>query len=146
MCLTATMPNPLAQTAGRIVAHEAAQSATSAAVAAGAAVACERISRRLAPLIGDAGAHSLFARSLALTRADFPWLAAVTVTVPNASWSLLRTCIAQQPAETANEASVSLLATFLGLLEKFIGRGLTARLLRDAWPGVDLGRPSGETT
>ncbi len=80
--------------------------------------------------------HALFARSLTLTGAQFPWLATVLVTSPNASWPHLRACVEKQSPETATEGSVGLLAAFLGLLEKFIGRGLTARLLQDVWPEV----------
>lgn len=130
------MTSPPLHSARRILAAEIGEMSAPGEVAAGAARACEKVSRRFAPLIGDAGVHALFARSLTLTGAEFPWLAAVPLTSPNASWAQLRACLALQPAETAREASASLLAALLGLLEKFIGHGLTARLLHDVWPEV----------
>ena len=128
--------------ARQLVARETGEAPSSESVAAGAARACEKLSRRLAPLVGDAGSHSLFARSLTLARARFPWLEAVALTLPNASWTPLRVCFERQPVATAVEASVFLLATFIGLLEKFIGPGLTARLLREVWPDVQPVSPS----
>lgn len=122
--------------AQRLMTLEAGEAPTAGEVAAGAAGACEKISRRFAPLIGEAGVHALFSRGLTVSAARFPWLATVLVTSPNASWSHLRACIEKQPAETAREGSVCLLAALLGLLEKFIGQGLTARLLQDVWPEV----------
>ena len=122
------------QAARRLLVAETDGTMSSATIAAGAAAACEKLSHRLAPLVGEAGVHSLFARSLALSRAKFPWFATVVITAPNASWTHLRLCIEQQPDEVAIEASVFLLAAFTGLLEKIIGLSLTARLLHDLWP------------
>lgn len=128
------MPSPGQVT--QLLAIETGETRSSEHIAAGTATACDRLSRRLAPLVGDAGIHSLFARSLTLTQAGFPWLGAVGLTTPFASWTQLRLCIEKQPPEVATEASVALVSTFIGMLEKFIGQSLTARLLHDVWPEV----------
>lgn len=118
---------------------------TTEALAAGAVSACEKISRRLAPLIGVEGVQSVFARALALTAARWPWLAAVLARSPDGSPTGLRAVLSTQRPDAVLDASIDLLATFVGLLETFIGAGLTARLLHDVWPENPLDRSSKES-
>ncbi len=130
----------------QLLALETGDVATPDLIAEGAARACEKIAHRLAPLIGSAGIQSLFARSLRLASAQFPWLAAAATTAPASAWTQLRSCIEEQPTAAAAEASEALVGAFVGLLETFIGSGLTARLLHDVWPGVFPTRSSKELT
>lgn len=139
------MNSPPSEPVRRLLALETGEAATSDRIAEGAARAGEKISQRLAPLIGEAGIHALFARSLTLTSARFPWLATAT-TSPRTAWAQLRSCLEKQPPGAASEASAELLGAFVGLLEKFIGPSLTARLLHDVWPEVFPVRSSKEPT
>jgi len=112
----------------------AADSATD--VAADAVQACEQLSQHLARIIGEIGVRTLLARSAALTSARFPWLAdAIPRTASAGSpWAALRLAMESQDPQTASEAFVDLLATFIELLGRLIGDALVARLLHELWP------------
>ncbi len=131
--------------ARKILASETGGATSAALVAAGVVSVCERMSAHLAPVIGDAGIHALLARSLTLTARRFTWLGVVKTSTTERPWLQLRALMADQPAEAANEAAVVLLATFIGLLGKFIGERLADRLVHAAWPAVFPADPSKET-
>jgi hypothetical protein len=137
----------LAQAARRLLAHEAGEGSTSAQVAASAAQACQKLSHHLSRIVGDDGIRALLTRSLTLTKAEFPWLASAVSAPPGGSpWAQLHTCLEKQAPDVAIDASVSLVATFIGLLGKFIGEGLTLRLLHEVWPEIFPPSPPKETT
>jgi hypothetical protein len=112
----------------------AADSATH--VAADAVQACEQLSQHLARIIGEIGVRALLARSAALTSARFPWLAGAIPRTASADspWAALRAAMESQDPQTASEAFVDLLATFIELLGRLIGDTLVARLLHELWP------------
>ena len=93
----------------------------------------EKLRTPLAMLMGNGGFRALFARALALARAEIPWLRAVHVNADGAlAWQEeLHPPLA--PAEIL-EGRIVLLAQMLGLLVAFIGPGLTARLIGEIWP------------
>ena len=121
----------------------AADSATH--VAADAVQACEQLSHHLARLIGEIGVRTLFARSAALTSARFPWLASAIPRTASADspWAALRVAMESQDPQTAREAFVDLLATFIELLGRLIGDALVARLLHELWPELFLSPAKG---
>jgi hypothetical protein len=94
----------------------------------------EKLRAPLAMLMGNGGFQALFARALALARAEIPWLRAVHV---NADGALAWEEKLHPPLAVAEilEGRIVLLAQMLGLLVAFIGPGLTARLIGEIWPG-----------
>jgi hypothetical protein len=98
---------------------------------------CEKLRPYLGTLMGKAGFCALLSRALALAEAEAPALRAVRV---RADGSLGGCEEPEPPAEEQKVAdgSVVLLAQLLGLLEAFIGRNLTLRILRDVWPKLTL--------
>jgi hypothetical protein len=92
---------------------------------------CEKLRRPLGTLAGDTGFHALLGRALTLAKADDPHLAGMRVQ-PDGSLKDL--------SETRNnqdgQAGVALVAQLLGLLDEFIGRDLTLRLVADVWPDL----------
>jgi hypothetical protein len=110
--------------------------------AVGAARASEKLSAHFANLIGSAGMHALFDRSLALVRVEYPWLAAAIAAPTESRWTRLQVCMDAQDPAVANEAAVELVATLLALVGRFIGDELVARLLTEIWPDLF---PEGET-
>ena len=121
--------------ARRLVAVEAAsQGAAGSHVHEGVRV-CEKLQNSVTRFAGSDGFASLLRRALALARAENPSLQTVKV-APDGS---LEGCEALvEAAHGGTELVVSIIAHLLGLLETFIGKPLTLRLLREAWPGVSL--------
>lgn len=109
---------------------------SAARVAADAVQACEQLSQHLARIIGEIGVRALLARSAALTSARFPWLTSAIPRTASADspWAALRVAMESQDPQTASEAFVDLLATFIELLGRLIGDALVARLLHELWP------------
>jgi len=105
-------------------------------VATEAVRACEQLSQHLARIIGEIGVRTLLARSAALTSARFSWLASAIPRTASAGspWAALRVAMEAQEPQTASEAFVDLLATFIELLGRLIGDALVARLLHELWP------------
>lgn len=97
--------------------------------------------RTLEPLIGEAGAHALFVRSLKLSRVEFPELAKVAGPGEPSCGSqngvadvVARLC--QLHPNTCMEAAIALLAVVLGLLTNFIGDPLVRQILQKAFPSI----------
>ena len=107
----------------------------------------DRLRASLTRLAGSDAFASLLRRSLALTQSKFPaasvlWindtgslegLDALAEGKPSAS--VAAPCDALDPQ---CEAAVMIIAELLGLLVIFIGRALTLRLVREAWPDASL--------
>jgi hypothetical protein len=127
--------------ATRLLAHEATREPdTSEALAAASARLFERMSSRLAEVIGAAGVQALFMRAVKLRRADFAFLdeQIVARVQRDGVAESLSACLREQKPEVIREASVILFATFLGLLATVIGDRLTWAILRQFWPDVLL--------
>jgi len=91
----------------------------------------ECIARQLAPIIGLGGFHSLFLRSLQLTRASLPWLALADSSDRSQAQTVdLLLNLDGRDANEALGASDLLLSNFIELLVVLIGGALTLRLLR----------------
>ena len=89
----------------------------------------ERLRVALARFAGSDSFASLVRRALALARADEPSLRQVSI---KANGSL------EGLEEIAGDQIVAVVAHFLGLLVTFIGKPLTLRLVREAWPDATL--------
>jgi hypothetical protein len=126
--------------AARMLLTDDSQEQSPAQIAARAVEACERLSRHLARLLGEAGILALFNRSLMLTRARFPWIANAVGTAgsqPGESpWTPLRLSMELQEPHAAVEAYADLLLTFVRLLGRLIGDQLVSHLLQEVWPDV----------
>jgi len=92
-----------------------------------------QMAAQLEPVIGTHGVEALFKRSLHLTSATFPWLAPPDEDLGDTLPARVAIRLAGCEADTAAQASYSLLVTFTELLATLIGHSLTKRLLAPAW-------------
>lgn len=94
----------------------------------------ENLASELIAIIGDGGFQSLYARSIHLTRATFPWLTPVhPAQGSNSQLAGLKKDLEGQDVAQAGEASITLLITFINILAVLIGELLTASILHAAW-------------
>jgi hypothetical protein len=88
----------------------------------------------LVSIIGEGGFDTLFARSLYLTHASFPWLApGEQVRLADFRLPELAIRLDGQGADEASRASYLLLQTFTDILASLIGEPLTTGILNSAW-------------
>jgi hypothetical protein len=114
-----------------------AMEGTSKDVADRAAQVFEALSQELSRLVGETGSRGLFARSIHLASAQCPWLVdAAANQGPDPLYAALRARLEAQPPDSAADGFALVLSTFLGLLERFIGAGLVARVLHQVFPTV----------
>ena len=122
----------LVQAAERLLAFEADGGERLGAEqgAAAAARIHEKLHRQLATVVGEAGFVALFARAVKLSTRSFPGLGEIG--------TLERLCeLLKIQTQAQNAAIVSaLVSNFVNLLSTFIGKGLTLKLLHNAWPEV----------
>jgi hypothetical protein len=136
-----TRAPPDVEAAKRLLAHaEAGRGGEDMAVAAGRVH--ERLTRRLSPLIGDAGMRALFARTVKLVRPEFPCFEGLVVGTeasasPAAVNDQLVACLTGLEQGVAAEACAALYGTLLALLTALIGERLVAQILRSAFPAID---------
>jgi len=82
----------------------------------------DKLVRVLSPVLGDAGAHALVARSIHKTKPPFPAVAAVVTSgSPHAVREQLCTCLRQQDTAGVRAICTAALACFFRLLSTFIG-------------------------
>ena len=123
--------------AKRLIAHETAGKTSSEKQFPAGFPVSEKLCSQLTTLIGSSGFRALFLRSLALAKAELPWLRAVRVKADGTLEGVDE--IQPQPTtEVALEAREILLAQLLGLLVTFIGPALTSRLVGEIWPRILL--------
>jgi hypothetical protein len=120
--------------AKRVLAHEGDAGRSSEECAAASWRVYERLNARLAPLLGSAGVQALFVRSAKLAQAQFGSLAEIAA--PEGMKKLGAALKALSPA-SATEVAATLFATFLELMNTFIGERLTVVILRSAWPTIE---------
>jgi hypothetical protein len=94
----------------------------------------EQLAEELVSIIGEGGFQSLYARSIHLTNAAFPWLAPEQVSpASNARFASLKISLAGRNVAEASEASIALFTTYIDILALLIGGTLTTGILRSAW-------------
>lgn len=121
----------------RLLAHEAGSDAPGSDVLAAAAGRLfTGISQHLSVVIGRLGVEALFRRVVKLRQPDFPFLDEQIFSGADGErmGDALRMRLQAQEPETIREASVTLFATFAGLLVTIVGDRLAWSLLREAWP------------
>ena len=87
--------------------------------------------------MGSTGVLALLTRSLALAKAEVPYLSAAHF-ASDGRLEGLSEIQAQMGAEEFADGGAILLAHLLGLLVAFIGEKLTLRMVQDAWPKLSL--------
>lgn len=89
---------------------------------------------QLISIIGAGGFDSLYARSVFLSQASYPWLAA-RAAPPQTDHRFvdLKISLQVQSPTLAREANCLLLITFTDILASMIGERLTTRILNSAW-------------
>jgi hypothetical protein len=129
----------------RMLVREAGTNADASLVAAAARRLCEQFARELTPLIGALGVAAIYARSLHLAQRRFPQLAPFSASQQEEHDPISRAqrLIERQELTVAIDVAGGMLASVVQLLTSFIGEGLTASLLRKAWPD-DFARSSTE--
>lgn len=94
----------------------------------------ERLAAGLISIIGEGGFDSLYARSIHLAGASFPWLVPGPPSAQSgARFAQLKFCLESQDGREAGEASIALLITFIDILALLIGEPLTTSILRSVW-------------
>lgn len=98
----------------------------------------EKLALQIISIVGEGGFNSLYARSIFLTQATFPWLAMDLLSAQNDHrFAELRTRFEAQTPDQVGTANTLLLITFTDLLASLIGEQLTLSILRSAWGNDD---------
>lgn len=99
-----------------------------------AVVLWEQMATKIIAIIGVGGFSSLYARSVFLTQAGFPWLVgcAPSALAAERFVQLQKNLDSQSPGD-AIAANHRLLCTFTDILAALIGEELTSSILRSAW-------------
>jgi hypothetical protein len=122
-----------------------ARAGTQAIVEASVAI-WQRVDSELAPIIGEAGVHALYTRSLHLQCIVRPEIKAALQAHPaHPPFLAVQLSLERREAAEALEASVALLDTFTTLLSGLIGEGLGSRLLNPVWADMRNDEPAQET-
>ena len=122
--------------------------ATSETLAAAAGRLLDALSQRLADVIGPAGVQSILLRTVKLGKSEFAFLDERIVPADSRD-SLaepLRAALQEREPDVIRKVSVTLFATFLGLLANVIGDRLTWNLLQQSWPDTLLPRTDRQET
>lgn len=129
----------LRRAARRLLAAEAGGEERSAEhLAAASGRLLDRLSERLAEVIGPAGVQALVLRALKLHTREFPFLdeRIVPQDQGDSPDERLRACLHQQEPHVITNVSTALFATVMGLLVTIIGERLAGSLLREVWPEI----------
>ena len=105
--------------------------------AAAAVGAWHALFRKIGPLLGPLSADLLFARSLIVNEAAFPWLPRVAPGASRTAFEQFERSLANRAPEEIVAANRALLSTYTTVLAGLIGDGLATRFLGAAFPGVE---------
>lgn len=94
----------------------------------------EQMAAKIISIVGEGGFESLYARSVFLSQASFPWLAAGPLSKQSDQrFAALKKCFEAQAPAQVSAANSLLLLTFTDILASLIGEALTSSLLHSAW-------------
>jgi hypothetical protein len=94
----------------------------------------EQVATQIIAVVGVGGFDSLYARSVFLAQANFPWLTAGAESPqPERRFAQLKARLESATPALASAANCQLLLIFTDTLVSLIGEPLTARLLDSAW-------------
>lgn len=125
--------------ARRVLCSEAGSVGEPAALTAAAERVSAGLDGRLTALFGATGYRAILDRALRLARAEVPGLGLVTVDDQAEGVLLGLAAFAAAQSDDPAKVAAGLTAMFAHLFEllvTFIGEPLTARLLREIWPGL----------
>lgn len=125
----------------QLLEHETGARPGASELAAGADAVIRKFAEHLEPLVGATGFDALLARTLHLTRSEFPLLEGIkSEKVLSGSWlDGLDERLRDHDAGEVCETVTAVLATFLGLVAHFIGDDLATRIVSRAWPDLPPG-------
>jgi hypothetical protein len=99
-----------------------------------AVIQWERLAVKIIAIVGEGGFNSLYARSVFLSQATFPWLAACVLSQQQQEqFAALKIGFEAQAPAQACAANSLLLITFTDILASLIGDRLTENILYSAW-------------
>jgi hypothetical protein len=138
------MTSPEARRIAAALVHRVGEDAEPERVAGEIVATWEAIDAALSPIIGHQGVAALYARSLQVTTAAYPWLSSARAeSLGGMDLVLLSTVLSQQDSATAAAAGGgALLQTFRNLLATLVGPALAERLLRTVWDTSLSGPPA----
>jgi len=123
--------------ASKLLALRAGNAPDAKALAAAARAGYEDLARVSVPLIGQAGMDALAGRALHLAQRQHSCLKRIPEPDQlDEPMARIVACLQQQDPSAATEAAGTLFTILIELLVTFIGKSLTTRLLRQAWPDV----------
>lgn len=94
----------------------------------------ELLATQLVLIIGDSGFSSIYARSVFMCHASYPWLKGSALSpYGKHRFAELKSSLQGQRPEEASAANRLLLIRFTDILASLIGELLTERILRSAW-------------
>lgn len=106
----------------------------------------ERLAAELVAIIGEGGFLSLYARSVHLAGATYPWLQESQPPAEiKAAFASLKVSLEARETAEIEEASIALFIVFTDILATLIGALLTANILRSAWGDAPGDSASKET-
>jgi hypothetical protein len=108
-------------------------------------VLCEQLWLRLRPLFGELAIKALFARSLHVSREEFPWLEGVTADAGDrCALEGLDSVSRDLPPHVLADGLAAILAHEIGLLSAFIGDDVVLPLVEQSWGAASMtDRPTG---
>ena len=93
----------------------------------------DKLNIHLSVRFGSGGYHALLRRALTLAAADVPMLASVHISEDGRVEGFQD----MPEPQSICDGSVAMLARLIELLDTFIGRNLTVRVLQNVWPNVE---------
>ncbi len=104
---------------------------------------CGRLHQQLQPLFGKTAVDALFARTLHVAAAEFPWIREL---IPRGQDSCVADALATLPPPDPDQLVAGLAAVLahnIGLLSGFVGEDLILPLVQQAWGvvGTDTSGP-----
>ncbi len=94
----------------------------------------DQLAIQVIAIVGEGGFNALYLRSVFLTQATFPWLAADSpMPQTDHRFTASKLNLEEQKPDQAREANCLLLITFTDILASLIGEELTSSILRSAW-------------
>ena len=126
--------------AQRLLVYEAKNSPSPAKLAEALESCCQRLHKRLDPLVGVGGFRALLDRALYLAKIERPWLKEVEIhDYPGCELKALNEAMTGRQSTEISETLTIILANVIWLLVTFIGEDIVYGLIEEAWPDTKIG-------